>query len=216
VIVDVVIVRFIQLLDRNSYKFIGCGTRGDHQPLVIVLDEAALRQRSLLEIFCGVLNGPDVWAAGKDLLDPLPYFEESNPPKNGYSHKQIRENQEKSLEHDTPPPMARGRPRKRIRNTAGLGNQAVVPQLPNPESFTNDVESLLLPDDSDELIHSSSLDTTEKGLGPLGLNMDSTRFLINEDDGGMESGADVEEALVLCGDWEDKDPQKSMVDVGTE
>jgi hypothetical protein len=43
----------------------------------------------------------------------------------------------------------------------------------------------------------------------LGLHLDSTRFLINDDDAGMESDTDVEE-LSECGEWEDDDLQESM------
>ena len=106
--------------------------------------------------------------------------------------------------------MAHGRPRKRTWNTTGLRNRAAqssIPQLPNAEHFANDVEPLLSPDDSNEPINSSSLDRPEKGLG---LYAESTRFLIDDEDAGMGSDADVEEAS-LCSDWEDEDLQESMV-----
>jgi len=43
----------------------------------------------------------------------------------------------------------------------------------------------------------------------LGFHLDSTRFLINDDDAGMESDSDVKE-LSLGEDWEDKDLQEIM------
>ena len=106
--------------------------------------------------------------------------------------------------------MAHGRPQKRTWNTTGLRNKAAqssIPQLPNAEHFANDVEPLLSPDDLNELINFSSLDRPEKGLG---LYAESTRFLIDDDDAGMGSDADIEEAS-LYGDWEDEDLQESMV-----
>jgi hypothetical protein len=86
--------------------------------------------------------------------------------------------------------------------------QSSIPQLPNVEHFANDVELLLSPDDLNELINFSSLDRPKKGLG---LYAESTRsLLIDDNDAGMGSDADIEEAS-LCGDWEDKDLQESMV-----
>ncbi|KAF8238549.1 hypothetical protein L208DRAFT_1241989 [Tricholoma matsutake] len=111
--------------------------------------------------------------------------------------------------------MARGRPQKHIRNTAGLRNQATqsnIPQLPNAEPLINDVECSPSPHDSHEPINPSSLDRPEQALG---LHIDSTRFLIGDDNAGMESDTEIEEAS-LCGDWEDEGLQESMFKLGLD
>lgn len=112
-------------------------------------------------------------------------------------------------------PMAHGRPQKHIRNTAGLRNQATqsnIPQLPNAEPLINDVECSPSPHDSHEPINPSSLDRPEQALG---LHIDSTRFLIGDDNAGMESDTEIEEAS-LCGDWEDEGLQESMFKLGLD
>jgi len=81
-----------------------------------------------------------------------------------------------------------------------------IPQLPNAEPLINDVEHSPSPHDSHEPINPSSLDRPKQALG---LHIDSTRFLIGDDNAGMESDAEVEEAS-LCGDWEDEGLQESM------
>jgi len=104
--------------------------------------------------------------------------------------------------------MVGGWPRKHIRNTAGLRNQSTqssVPQLPNGEHLGNDIEPASAQVSHDSHVPSSS----DKPERELGIHLDSTRFLINDDDAGMESDSDVEE-LSSGEDWEDKDLQERM------
>ena len=104
--------------------------------------------------------------------------------------------------------MVGGRPQKHIRNTAGLRNQSTqssVPQLPNGEHLGNDIEPASAQVSHDSHVPSSS----DKPERELGFHLDSTRFLINDDDAGMESDSDVKE-LSSGEDWEDKDLQERM------
>ena len=105
--------------------------------------------------------------------------------------------------------MVHRQPQKHTRNTTGLRNQSTqssVPELPNGEHLGNDIEpaSAQVPHNS----HKPS--SSDKPEQELGLHLDSTRFLIDDDDdAGMESDSDVEE-LSLGEDWEDKDLQERM------
>ena len=104
--------------------------------------------------------------------------------------------------------MARGRPRKHTRNTTGLRNQSTqssVPKLPNGEHLGNDIE----PAGAQVPRNSHDPSSSDKPERELGLHLDSTRFLINDDDAGMESDSDVEE-LSSGEDWDDEDLQERM------
>jgi len=90
--------------------------------------------------------------------------------------------------------MARGRPRKRARNTAGLrnqSNQSTEPHLPDADTSPNDNNPI-----SDDL---------ETGIGTY---HDSTRLIVNDDDGNLQSDTDVEE--LSDEDWGDDELQESM------
>jgi hypothetical protein len=75
--------------------------------------------------------------------------------------------------------------------------------LPNAEHLANDIEPASAPVPHDS--HGPS--PYDKPERELGLHLDSTRFLINDDDAGMESDSDVKE-LSSDGDWEDENLQE--------
>ncbi|KAM6492911.1 hypothetical protein JOM56_000864 [Amanita muscaria] len=110
--------------------------------------------------------------------------------------------------------MARGRRPKHTRNTTGLRNQPTqlnVPQLPNVEPIGSDTERTQTPGDSDSHCENSDTGTPDTLLERgLGLHFDSTRFIIDNDDAGIESDLEIEE-VSLCGDWGDENLQESLI-----
>ena len=111
--------------------------------------------------------------------------------------------------------MACGRPRKHTRNITGLRNQptqSTVPQLPYAEPLANGTEPAQTLDDSHENSNPSAPDRPDTPEWELGLHFDSTRFIINDDDAGIESDLEVEEAS-LCRDWGDKNLQEGLIEL---
>ena len=95
--------------------------------------------------------------------------------------------------------MARGRPPKRRRNITGLRNQAGEPSgtdLPNVDPLTTH------PTDA------SPSDQPKEDEG-LRLHPDSAKFVIDNDDAGVESRSEVEE-MSDVEDWDDEELQEKM------
>ncbi|KAF8799441.1 hypothetical protein BYT27DRAFT_7120825, partial [Phlegmacium glaucopus] len=86
--------------------------------------------------------------------------------------------------------------------------QLNIPQLPNVEPLTYDTEPVQTLDSHENSnLDPSTTNTLEPGLG---LYFESTIFIINDNDAGLESDLEIEEAS-SCGDWGDENLQEILI-----